>query len=147
MTNRLSDHEVEMLVRISNAGIKEWKRHLYTLGISVPHHYNLGEQLEAIKQLGESRNERALDYLRKLNETDFELCNPCDRMDGSGRDWYPNAKGQLYKALDGFFEGYGYGAGIPAHQKPDEEARKIVREALSQLEKTFGDIGNGKKRI
>ena len=101
-------------------------------------HYDLDEQLDAIKQLGESRSVKALEYLRRLNESEFKPCNPADRMDGAGKGWHPNAKGQLHKALDGFFEGYGHSAGIPAHQKPDEKAEKIVCGALSQLEKDIG---------
>ena len=131
---KLTDEEVEALLRIADNQMKGYRRHWYTLGIATPHYPSLYEQLDAISRLGESGNPRALEYLTELNETEGELCNPADRMDGRVHEWHPHAKGALYDALKGYYDGYGYAAGIPDYQRPDFVAKEIVREALRRLQ-------------
>jgi hypothetical protein len=103
-TPGLSDEQVGELIRAADAGIKERKRHWYTLGIKIAHRYGLHEQLEAIRSLGKSSNPRALEYLRRLNEFREEIVQPGDApVDDQYRNYgertYPNARGELRWAL------------------------------------------------
>src|SRR3989344_4041777 len=68
---KLADLEVEKLIKIADANIKEWKRNWYTLFIPIPRRYNLEEQLEAIERLGNSESEKALEYLSNLSEKSY----------------------------------------------------------------------------
>ncbi|MEN9626247.1 MAG: hypothetical protein RL557_575 [archaeon] len=108
VSNPLSDEEVDSLVYIADAGVKERRGHWYTLGIPINHHYGLEDQLEAIRTLGESRNKKALKYLEKLAEAGNEMIHigghilhPNDPPEGENYYFkvFPNAKGQLCGSL------------------------------------------------
>src|SRR3989344_3037990 len=114
----LQDTQVQRLIYIVDAGVNERRRgHWYTLWIRSKPYCNLDEQLDAIRQLGESMDRSALDYLRKLNERKVEtLRMPGVPSEDGSHVWYPHAKGELSKTLDAMFPEY-Y-SGDPAIKHP-----------------------------
>ena len=125
MDKSLSDKEVKELIKIANGG-------------SFFIHYNLEEQLEAIKGLGQSRNQKALNYVRRLNETKFEPSNPIEVMDESCLKYNPHAKGELYSALNYFLDEYGCLVADSKNEGPCDKSKRILSEALSRLEEAVG---------
>ena len=108
MIDKLSDQEVQGLIKVIEGGAKEVRRHWYTLGIKISHWYNLDEQLDAIKKLGLSKNKIALNYIDKLNlheevdnnrRTDYSFGDICYDI------IYPNATGKLKAVLESKMEG------------------------------------------
>ena len=109
MTQKLSDEETSELIRIANAGVKDWRIHWFILGLPIPHHYRLEEQLDAITKLGESQNPRALEYLSRLifevrTTEGYYVDEPESYTGGhwtSGETYvgFPNARGELKRVL------------------------------------------------
>jgi len=125
MDKGLSNKEVGKLIKIANG------RYWYI-------HYSLEEQLGAIEKLGQSRNQKALNYLRRLNETKFEPSNPMEVMDESFSRRYPHIKGELYSALTDFFDEYGCLIVSPNRVVLCDKSKRILSEALSRLEEAVG---------
>ena len=125
MDKGLSNKEVGKLIKIANG------RYWYI-------HYSLEEQLGAIEKLGQSRNQKALNYVRRLNETKFEPSNPIEVMDESCLKYNPHAKGELYSALNYFLDEYGCLVVDSKNKGPCDKSKRILSEALSRLEEAVG---------
>ena len=137
---RLSDREVSNLIRIADARIT-WDTRF--LGIPIPRRYNLKEQLEVIRSLGESGSARALEYLRKINHSEEWRVNS-DASDSQG-DYggisYPNARGSLGSKLSS-----GWCSGPNAQVDPEmanyeqnPEVARLLNQAIEKLEESQKD--------
>ncbi|MDO8623330.1 MAG: hypothetical protein Q7R52_03715 [archaeon] len=137
MRDTLSDQEVQGLIKIIDG---EVKGHWYTLGIKINNCFRLSKQLNAVKKLGLSKNQIALDYINKLNlheevdnnrRTDYSFGDICyDTI-------YPNATGKLKAVLESRMEdGLVSSATYPFISR-QYEARGILTEALSTLKESL----------
>jgi len=138
MTDTLPNQEVQGLIEIIDGGIKEVRRHWYTLGIKIHHRYSLNEQLDAVRKLGLSKNKIALDYIRKLNlseQVDNGLNTSWDGWGDTCYDLvYPHAGGELKETLELRMTG-GLTSPASCSDHPRRaEAGTILAEALSILE-------------
>jgi len=138
-TDGLTDPEVRELIRIADGGVKERRAHWYTLWISINHYYELFEQLRAIETLGNSRNRLALDYVRRLSETDRldSEYGPCVTKDSTT---HPHAQGGLAVALREI--SYSDNSDSFVHTTDDchpqyELAHNVLSQALKRLESVF----------
>jgi hypothetical protein len=127
---RLSNDEVLKLIYVAEAGIKEKRGGLRTLGIPVKKRYNLDEQLTAISRLGDSNSPIALGYLTNLSKIVpwHKSPDPHYHDFDYGGSTCPNAKGELRIALISRYSGQKI-------DKCDERAVKIINTAISKLEK------------
>jgi hypothetical protein len=140
MADRLSDQEVQALIYIANAGIKEKRAHWYTFGIPIGHRYGLDEQLEAITKLGESKNKSALDFLTRMSYEDDSRSTGFRSSDGINAHYIlkcPNARGQLkkvqeYDELNGWDPAAGESISSDRHPRR-ESVKSILEKAISSL--------------
>lgn len=122
---KLSDSEVNELIIIADAKIKEWKGSWYTLFIPIPKRYNLEEQLEAIEKLGNSENERALAYISSL----LKISSSYDEYLAISHYCHINLKGNLKRKLDRSINSisrFGY-----------NETTQKIKSAISKLEESL----------
>lgn len=136
MTDTSSNQEIQGLISILEGGLKERRRHWYTLGIKISHYYDLDEQLDAIRQLSLSGSNLSLDYLKKIAEKK-EWYTAKSSLGHVSHSCHPYAKGVLGAVLHSsqeYFDGYGN----PSDKDPRRGTVLIVlSEAISRLESSL----------
>ena len=150
MAEKVSDQEIQELIRVADWGVKGKRAHWYTLGIRVNHRYSLEEQFEAIRKLGESKNSLALDYLK---EVIYEDTSESHGWRDSGAVYshnvsrFSNARGPLRTVLEyDYYDGFDYTAGSaqPSGNMPHpqrENALSILKGAIEKLENIVQKVG------
>lgn len=128
---------VETLIRIANAEVEYTfkKRHWWSLGIPVNHevHYDLKEQLRAIKDLGNTRSTQALSYLQTLIRSEtYPLHSGMSPSSTGDEIIYPNAKGELARAL---YSSYCPYCSDQHNTQPHPTALSTIQIAIQKLEK------------
>tara|TARA_Y100000310_G_scaffold310238_1_gene355260 strand:+ start:938 stop:1918 length:981 start_codon:yes stop_codon:yes gene_type:complete len=134
---RLFNARVGDLIDVVEGGLKGHKRPWYAFGFRIEQHYDLDDQLAAIRQLGLSESPRALDYVKSLLVRKYRT----SPVVGGFQEHYSrkNAKWGLAGALSVSLERVGGGEPpdwirIPSHYvssiRAITRARKNLESAL-----------------
>ena len=138
--------QVAQLINIANGGPQVMRsRHWYTLGFPLRKRevfkHGLDEQLDAVRQLGNSSDREAVAFLEMLNQSEHHTnsSNPHDSRDETYEDYFhPHAKGELgevlrYSAVDIYDPDIGQIEKSNTKHPRFKEAQSTVEEALAKL--------------